>query len=100
MRDGDILGVIGRNGSGKSTLLDEVLGVGDVGFLAKSRAKLEDMMEQAHAIVVVSHSMTFVREACTKALWLSDGRIEAFGDPRDVVKRYLASTSENLAPVR
>jgi teichoic acid transport system ATP-binding protein len=57
-------------------------------------------MKGAHAIVVVSHSMKFVRETCTKALWMSNGRMAAYGDPDDVVNRYLAATAETNAPVR
>jgi ABC-type polysaccharide/polyol phosphate transport system ATPase subunit len=81
-------------------LIDEVLGVGDVSFTEKSRQKLRELMEKAHAIVIVSHSMSFIRKTCTKVLWLSEGKIAGFGDPRDVVNAYIAATEGTRAPVR
>lgn len=81
-------------------LIDEVLGVGDEGFRRKSQAKLEELMGSAKAIVVVSHSMQFVRESCTKALWLDEGRVAALGDPEDVITRYVDATEQPGRPVR
>ncbi|HZT15307.1 MAG TPA: ABC transporter ATP-binding protein [Gaiellaceae bacterium] len=79
-------------------LLDEVLGVGDDGFQRKSRKTLLEMIERAHAIVVVSHNMDFVTGTCTKALFLAEGRVAAYGEPREVVAEYLGR--QNAATVR
>lgn len=73
-------------------LIDEVLSVGDEGFRQKSRAKLDELMQSARAIVVVSHDMSFVRTACTKAMWLDEGRLVAWGPPEDVVDKYVAAS--------
>jgi len=81
-------------------LIDEVLGVGDASFTEKSRAKLRELMKKAHAIVIVSHSMSFIRKTCTKVLWLQEGRIAGFGNPQDVVNAYIAATEGTRAPVR
>jgi len=81
-------------------LIDEVLSVGDEGFRNKSREKLEELMETAHAIVVVSHDMSFVRRSCTKALWLEEGRVAAWGPSNEVVDRYLESAKDAAGPVR
>jgi ABC-type polysaccharide/polyol phosphate transport system ATPase subunit len=81
-------------------LLDEVLGVGDESFRQKSRAKLHELITRTKAIVVVSHSMAFVTDVCTKALWLQEGCIAEFGAPDDVVKRYTAAAREPRGPVR
>ena len=81
-------------------LIDEVLSVGDEGFRNKSRAKLEELMRTAHAIVVVSHDMGFVKGSCTKALWLEQGRVAAWGATDDVIARYVESAQEWAGPVR
>ena len=52
------------------------------------------------ADVVVSHSPEFVRETCTKALWLDGGKSVAFGEPDEIVHRYLEHTRATREPVR
>jgi ABC-type polysaccharide/polyol phosphate transport system ATPase subunit len=74
-------------------LLDEVLGVGDARFKRKSREKLDELMERARAMVVVSHSDSFVREVATKALWLDQGRLMAYGDLDDVLPQYAEASA-------
>jgi len=81
-------------------LLDEVLGVGDAGFQEKSRNKLLELMGRSRAIMVVSHSMQFVQETCSRALWVEDGHVAAFGDPDVVVAAYSAAVSRPGRAVR
>jgi lipopolysaccharide transport system ATP-binding protein len=81
-------------------LLDEVLGVGDAGFQAKCIAKLGELIGRARAIVVVTHSPQFVAERCSRALWLHEGAVAAFGRPREVADRYAQSAAELGGPVR
>jgi ABC-type polysaccharide/polyol phosphate transport system ATPase subunit len=78
-------------------LLDEVLGVGDAQFHRKSLAKLSSLMESATAMLVATHDMQFVTDACAKALWLRDGRVAGLGDPRVVVEQYLDSQRDQPA---
>jgi teichoic acid transport system ATP-binding protein len=70
-------------------LLDEIFAVGDAHFQRKSADKIQELMSQARAIVVVTHDMEFVRQSCTKALWLERGAVAGFGDPNAVVGAYL-----------
>jgi ABC-type polysaccharide/polyol phosphate transport system ATPase subunit len=70
-------------------LLDEVLGVGDERFRQKSKGRMREFMEHAKAIVVVTHSMGFVRDFCTRVLWLERGKIRLIGDTENVVASYL-----------
>jgi ABC-type polysaccharide/polyol phosphate transport system ATPase subunit len=81
-------------------LIDELLGVGDASFSEKSKAKIRELMNQAHAIVIVSHSANFIRKTCNRALWLSEGRIAGFGEPPEVVNAYIAATEGTRAPLR
>jgi ABC-type polysaccharide/polyol phosphate transport system ATPase subunit len=81
-------------------LLDEVLGVGDIAFLEKSRRKLEELMQESHAIVAVTHNLEFLKRTCTTMLWLHEGRSVAFGDPDTVIERYVMAMRGIVDPVR
>ncbi|MGZ4387313.1 MAG: ABC transporter ATP-binding protein [Gaiellaceae bacterium] len=81
-------------------LLDEVLGVGDLSFRAKSERKLHELMTQASAIVVVSHGVEFVQQTCKRTLWLEDGRVAAYGDTEDVIPAYVEALRRPVQQVR
>jgi len=79
-------------------LLDEVLSVGDADFQEKSSRRLEEMMNRARAIVVVSHGKGFIENICTTALWLEKGRVLDFGEPQRVLAAYHKSTVQPRRP--
>jgi ABC-type polysaccharide/polyol phosphate transport system ATPase subunit len=72
-------------------LLDEVIGVGDAGFMAKARARLKQVVNRAQILVVSSHSEAIIRELCDKVVWLDKGSVAAFGPVDDVLAAYKAS---------
>jgi ABC-type polysaccharide/polyol phosphate transport system ATPase subunit len=80
-------------------LLDEVLGVGDASFQERSRAKIQELIARAEAIVLVSHQGKFVREVATRVLWLDHGRVRAFGDPDATMDAYDATVEKVSKPV-
>jgi len=73
-------------------LIDEVLGVGDKHFQKKSAAIMkEKLASNKSATVFVSHNIPTVRELCSNALWLDNGRIRAFGPTDEVIAEYNAA---------
>lgn len=78
--------------SAKPDLLitDEVLAVGDESFQKKCIAWIESYLREGGTLLLVSHSMYHVQKLCKHALWLHQGRAEAYGDVFDVSQRYLA----------
>ena len=60
-------------------LMDEITAVGDAGFKAKSNAYLQDRLKESGAIFV-SHSMGAVRNLCTEAGVLENGRMTYYTD--------------------
>ena len=66
-------------------LLDEVLGTGDQVFREKSKARVMELIQQAKAVVLVTHDMTWVEEFSNRALLLEKGSVVAEGDPSEVV---------------
>jgi ABC-type polysaccharide/polyol phosphate transport system ATPase subunit len=75
--DGDVL------------LLDEVLAVGDDSFQRTCEAAFERLIESKKTIILVTHSMPRLESLCDRAMLLHDGRIERFGDPSEVARRYV-----------
>ena len=61
-------------------ILDEVLSVGDGAFRKKSEAKMREIINSGATTILVSHSLSQIRELCTKVLWLEKGQQIAFGD--------------------
>ena len=73
-------------------LLDEVLAVGDQEFREKSMQTMKEMLAASGTIVFVSHAAQAVKELCSQALWLDQGRIVDMGPADDIVDSYVAST--------
>lgn len=70
-------------------ILDEVLSVGDGAFRKKSEAKMREIIENGATTILVSHSISQVREMCTKVLWLQNGEQVEFGDDvQGICDRY------------
>lgn len=70
-------------------LVDEVLAVGDATFQRKCLDKIDQLRRQGVTILFVSHSAGTVRNLCSRAIWLDEGRIVADGSTEAVVARYL-----------
>lgn len=71
-------------------ITDEVLAVGDESFQKKCVRWIEDYLEDGGTLLLVSHSMYHVQKLCTQALWLHEGKVQAYGDVFDVTQDYLA----------
>ena len=61
-------------------ILDEVLAVGDGAFREKSGEKMKEILSGGVTGILVSHSLTQVKQMCNKVLWLDHGEQMAFGD--------------------
>lgn len=69
-------------------ILDEVLAVGDTGFVVKCLNKMRQLGRDA-AVVFVTHSMPFVDTFCTRVMVLERGRVLVdTSDPASGVDRY------------
>lgn len=69
-------------------ILDEVLSVGDGAFQKKSEAKMREIINSGAATILVSHSLSQIREMCTKVLWLDHGHQMAFDNASSVCDAY------------
>ncbi|NMA90750.1 MAG: ATP-binding cassette domain-containing protein [Amphibacillus sp.] len=81
-------------------IIDEALSTGDMSFQQKASEKIQDMMEEAKAVIIVSHSMNFVEKVCTRVIWLDNGEIVMDGKAGEVVASYREKASEDRARKR
>lgn len=85
-------------------IIDEVLGVGDVNFQKKSRDKMKSLMDGGTTVLLVSHSITQIRELCDKAIWIDDGNLREIGEVNKVCDHYLKdaekASNEQLANIQ
>jgi len=68
-------------------IIDETLSVGDRDFQKKSKEALRKKIEKSHAIVV-SHSMSILREICDVSIYLKDGNLQYFDNVEEGIKCY------------
>ena len=74
-------------------LIDEILSVGDQHFQEKCFEKMKELKKEGKTMVFVTHSMHSVKEFCTRAVWLHEGRIKMDGEPEQVTEQYLKETT-------
>lgn len=73
-------------------IIDEVLAVGDAGFRAKCYAVIGEMLQRS-AVILVSHSMSYINRSATSVMLLDGGRATHFSDPAEGIEKYLAVTA-------
>ncbi|MBL7480020.1 ABC transporter ATP-binding protein [Legionella bononiensis] len=70
-------------------MLDELLSAGDIKFQQKAAKRMDQLIQRAKVVVVVTHSTQFVVQKCNKALLLSKGKQVYYGDPAKAISLYL-----------
>ena len=69
-------------------ILDEVLSVGDGAFRKKSRDRMREILDRGVTGILVSHTVSQVRDLCNKVLWLDHGNQIAFGETKTLCDAY------------
>lgn len=75
-------------------ILDEVLSVGDEFFRKKSLARIKEMIHGGSTVLIVSHSMSTIKENCSKVVWIEKGRLRMAGPPDKVCEAYSHQNDE------
>lgn len=75
-------------------LLDEALAAGDAAFIDKANKRMQEMMQDANIMVLVTHSMETARQLCNRCLWFERGEIMMDGDPETVTEAYIRSINK------
>jgi lipopolysaccharide transport system ATP-binding protein len=77
-------------------ILDEVLAVGDTVFQKKCFDRMEEIINEGHAAILVSHGMGNVRRMSQVCMWLSHGQVQLFGPTHEVVAQYEKQTTHDV----
>lgn len=69
-------------------ILDEALGTGDAQFKARGKARMSQIRDNAGCVLFVSHSMSEIRNLCTRLVWIDAGEVIADGPVPEVLEGY------------
>ncbi len=75
-------------------LIDEVLAVGDAGFIHRCHDTISDFRRRGKTLVFVTHDLSSVERWCDEAIWLDKGVVCGRGEPRRVIDQYMQTISE------
>lgn len=78
-------------------LLDELFASGDAEFIEKSRARMMTLIDRAHIMVLVSHSMELIDQLCNRCIRIEHGKVVADGTPKDVIRNYTEAVESHPA---
>jgi lipopolysaccharide transport system ATP-binding protein len=75
-------------------IVDEALAVGDAVFANRCIRKFEELREKKTTVLFVSHDLGLVKQLSDRAIFLLNGEIQAAGDPKHVIDKYIAVVLE------
>jgi lipopolysaccharide transport system ATP-binding protein len=78
-------------------IVDEALAVGDEAFQAKCERFVEEFARTG-TILMVSHSLDYLRALSDRLLWIDEGKVRAFGDPEPIIAEYRAAVAGQPVP--
>ena len=82
-------------------LIDEVFGVGDATFRERSKTKIFQMVRESNrTVVIVTHSLSILKQLCDRVLIVDDGRIVANGNPEEMIDAYEVLIQDGKGPSR
>ena len=70
-------------------LIDEVLAVGDAKFQEKCLNKMKEFKERGVTIILVTHSLSDVKNLCSRAIWIDNHRIKMDDVVEKVIPEYI-----------
>ncbi len=69
-------------------IIDEALAVGDLGFRKKCARRINEIKAAGSTIIYVSHHLDEIKNICTRAIFMEDGKISVEGDVEKVCSYY------------
>jgi len=76
-------------------LLDEVLAVGDAAFQKKCYDYFTELKRNGQTVILVTHDMGAIRQYCTRAMMINDGKLVKVGDVETIAQAYIALFSDD-----
>jgi lipopolysaccharide transport system ATP-binding protein len=69
-------------------IVDEALSVGDIAFQAKCMQRMNNLVLDGVTVLLVSHSLNLIRQFCNKTLYISGGKVRAWGASDEICDLY------------
>jgi len=69
-------------------IIDEALSAGDAHFKKKAALKMQQVVDDAGTMLVVSHALGVIKEMCDEAVWLHQGQLIRQGKPDEIIDAY------------
>lgn len=79
-------------------IIDEALAVGDLGFRQKCARRINEIKHSGSTIIYVSHHLDEIKNICTRAIFMEDGKIALSGDVNEVCEYYTTHLKRKTAP--
>jgi len=80
-------------------IIDEALAVGDLGFRKKCAKRINEIKAAGSTIIYVSHHLDEIKNICTRAIFMEDGKISVEGDVNQVCAYYETHLKPKVAPL-
>ena len=71
-------------------IIDEIFVGGDYKFIEKAEIRLQNLVNNSNAMIVVSHNLELIKKICNRFIWIEKGLIKGNGDV-SVLDQYLNS---------
>ncbi|WP_129786532.1 ATP-binding cassette domain-containing protein [Promicromonospora panici] len=84
-------------------MIDEALATGDAAFKERSKARIEQVRENAGTVFLVSHSISTIEAMCTRVLWMHQGQLVMDGpvhEVADAYKKFVRAQRPGMGPAR
>lgn len=78
-------------------LLDEILAAGDIAFQKKAKKRIQELINRARVMVLVTHDLASLVNLCNRAVWLEKGQVRMLGEPMAVAQAYSASMGRTFS---
>ena len=78
-------------------MIDEVLSVGDLVFQRKCLDHAKRMLERDSTLLFVSHNMFSIKAICSRAIYLSQGRVSLDGTAEEAIGLYEQESRLDMA---
>jgi teichoic acid transport system ATP-binding protein len=69
-------------------LVDEALSTGDTTFKSKATERMNEFLDTAGTVFLVSHGAETIQKHCSRAIWLHEGEMIADGPAEQITKSY------------
>ncbi len=69
-------------------LIDEILGAGDIHFRKKAKQRMEELMDRARILAIISHDLETLAGLVDRVVWMDHGQIRRLGPADEVIDEY------------